>query len=121
MLVYKKQKRAPQNKSAQNKTMNMLKKLQEKDSNLQNQLLSLGYEPSMLPLHHPAMFKNATIFKHVCSTSDLRSTCSLIAQGLHRVRFFWPMKFVGLPGFEPRTTAPKTVVLPLHHNPRHSD
>lgn len=35
----------------------MIKKLQEKDSNLQNQLLSLGYEPSMLPLHHPAMFK----------------------------------------------------------------
>lgn len=24
---------------------------------------------------------------------------------------------VGLPGFEPRQTVPKTVVLPLHHNP----
>ena len=25
--------------------------------------------------------------------------------------------FVGLPGFEPRQTEPKTVVLPLHNNP----
>jgi|JI8StandDraft_1071087.scaffolds.fasta_scaffold12024_3 hypothetical protein len=27
------------------------------------------------------------------------------------------LKFVGLPGFEPRQTEPKTVVLPLHNNP----
>ncbi len=26
-----------------------------------------------------------------------------------------PFKVVDLPGFEPRKTAPKTVVLPLHH------
>ncbi len=25
--------------------------------------------------------------------------------------------YVGLPGFEPRQTEPKTVVLPLHNNP----
>lgn len=27
------------------------------------------------------------------------------------------VEIVGLPGFEPRKTAPKTVVLPLHHSP----
>jgi hypothetical protein len=43
----------------------------------------------------------------------LKQKCSLIRKGA-KICFC----FVGLLGFEPRQTESKSVVLPLHHNPK---